>query len=101
MKTIYSLSIALTMATFPFAGCKKDKADEDISSLFPNTVWTGDMKYNITPIPEPYIISFKNYGDLVWYERKGTYNGTYTIDKDEKTITIEAAGRKFKASVGS
>ena len=101
MKKITFISAMLLLAASGFISCKKENTEEDLTVLFKNTVWTGEIKYNNKAIAEPYVISFDGNGNFQWEEYGGSYAGAYTLDKTAKTITLLFAGSttKFTAAI--
>jgi hypothetical protein len=76
-----------------FSSCKKNNDEENnIKGLFSNTTWTGEAKYTARSVAEPFCVRFDASGTFIWYELDGEYPGTFTIDKDKKTVTILFSG---------
>lgn len=85
-----------------FAGCKKENTkQEDISPLFKNTEWTGEVKYDNKPFAEPFAVEFFENGTFKWHEFSGDYDGNYSIGKGTREITVHftASNAQFTASV--
>ncbi|HET6995534.1 MAG TPA: hypothetical protein VFI06_11160 [Chitinophagaceae bacterium] len=90
-KSLGLLSLLLVSgAAFIFSGCKKENTKEDVSALFKNTEWTGEIKYSNKPVADPYSIEFFQDGSLKWHQISGDYDGIYTIDAANRKISISS-----------
>ncbi len=90
-KIFTSIIILLATASLVFS-CKKDNAQKDYSSLFKNTVWTGNFNYTGSAV-QPASIAFGDGGQLIWRELSGDYPGTWKLTN--KTLSLN-----FSASSG-
>lgn len=101
MKKIFFALAVLTCAVSQLS-CKKDKKEEeDITPMFQNKIWTGEMKYENTPVSEPFSLTFDGLGKLTMEERSGTSNGVYSTDKASNSITIQLVKGTFKAVISN
>src|SRR5882757_4646613 len=97
-KQIIFAAMSTLLVAISFSGCKKDNNKAtDNSSLFKNTVWTGEMNYTGKAI-EPISIAFGESGTLTLYELKGEYGGAWKLENGLLTISIEGSV-SFKANI--
>lgn len=84
-----------------FSSCKKNTDEiKDIKPLFSNTTWTGEIKYPTVSVPEPVGIWFDGNGTFTWHERGGNYVGVFTVNNDDKTVSLTFNnGSMFTASI--
>ncbi|MBS0030240.1 hypothetical protein ACTJJ0_23570 [Chitinophaga sp. 22321] len=85
------VSICMLMTSIIFVGCKKEGAqgpEDKYSALFKDRTWSGEFKYANKFITEPFNMTFKGDGTLIWREYSNTYGGKYTIDKNAGIITF-------------
>src|SRR5262245_32577523 len=92
------LFVFITVILF---GCKKEKQEEDITPLFQNTVWTGEIKFDELPIIEPFSLHFDGFGNFTMDERSGPSTGLYFTDKDTRTLTVQTTRGTFKANISN
>jgi hypothetical protein len=95
-QTFMATAIILISA-FIFLGWKKEDAKKDYSSLFKNTVWTGEFNYT-GAVAQPFSIEFKEGGQFTWYELKGEFPGTWKIENNKIIISFPG-GNGFKADI--
>jgi len=85
-------AIGILVSAMSFSGCKKDNktapATVDHSSAIKNTVWTGESNYT-GKATEPISIAFTDFGTLTWYELGGEHDGTWKLDNDKLTLSID------------
>jgi hypothetical protein len=96
MKRIFFLALLLPVLYFS-AGCKKNN-EVDTASLFKNTVWTGEFKYDNAPSAESYSLQCKDNGSFTWREYGGSYQGTWKLEAKLLTLTF-SSGSIVKADV--
>src|SRR5882672_8790871 len=97
-QTFMATAIVLLTA-LSFIGCKKEDTKKDYSSLFKNTIWTGEFMYS-GALTQPVSIAFKEGGLLTWYELAGEYSGTWKLETDGITVIL-ASGNGFKAGISN
>ncbi|MEZ2443269.1 hypothetical protein AB6805_16210 [Chitinophaga sp. RCC_12] len=104
-KTKLFVAMLLIAAIVAIAGCSKSNnnpgPDDKYSELFRGKTWCGEFKYASKPVTEPFNITFKEDGTLIWREYSGTYNGKYTVDKNAGTIMFgfNAAASQVSAKI--
>jgi hypothetical protein len=89
--------IALT--AIGFTSCKKDDAKKDYSSLFKNTVWTGEFNYT-GALTQPVSMEFKDGGQLSRYELSGESAGTWKTENNTISVSFSATSG-FKADISA
>ncbi|MEZ2445838.1 hypothetical protein AB6805_29185 [Chitinophaga sp. RCC_12] len=105
MKTKLFVALLLIAAIVAIAGCSKSNNNpgqgDKYSELFRNKTWCGEFKYASKPVTEPFNMTFKEDGTLIWREYSGTYNGKYTVDKNAGTISFgfNAAASQVSAKI--
>ena len=96
-KQTFIAAAIIVLAAIGFASCKKDNAKKDYSSLFKNTVWTGEFNYTGAVI-QPVSMEFKDGGQLTWYELSGEYAGTWKAENNTISVSFSATSG-FKADI--
>lgn len=84
-KKIFTAIIMLFAIVPLITSCKKNNAQKDYSSLFKNTVWTGNFNYTGSAA-QPASIEFSDGGQLTWHELSGDYPGTWKLTN--KTLSL-------------
>jgi hypothetical protein len=95
-RQIFTAVIVLLITTTCFTSCKKDNAKKDYTSLFKNTVWTGNFNYT-GAAGQPVSVVFSDGGQLTWYELAGESTGTWKINNN--TLSVTLAGNGFTADI--
>lgn len=100
MKNRISLLLFIMVLLFVASGCKKSKevGEPDYTPLFKNTTWSGEFIETGGKLQQPYIISFKDDGTLIFLRGNLTPEaGTWKIEK--KQLIIEFQKVKLKISI--
>ena len=94
-------SVVIALAAICFSSCKKDNNNSvpDNSSLFKNTVWTGEFNYTGKDV-EPISMAFNENGGLTWHEVSGDFTGNWKLENGKLTISLSSAV-SFKADISA
>ena len=96
MKSIRAIVTFMALIII-MAACQKDEGStsKDYSSLFKNTVWTGEYNINGKTI-QPVSIFFNENGSFTWLSLTQNPDGLWELYQDILTLNLSKGGFKAK-----